>query len=48
MSQSRQLAASMFSVIAGYTALMSNEVDHALKVLRKSRSIQQKHVQAFN
>lgn len=40
MSQSRQLAAIMFTDIVGYTALMGNNEQKAFELLRKNREIQ--------
>lgn len=37
MSQSRQLAAIMFTDIVGYTALMGNDEQHARTLLNKNR-----------
>ena len=48
MSQSRQLAAIMFTDIVGYTALMSRNEEEALDILRKSRFIQKKSIEAYN
>jgi len=48
MSPSRQLAAIMFTDIVGYTSLMSKDEEEALEILRKSRSIQQGSIEAFN
>jgi class 3 adenylate cyclase len=41
MSQSRQLAAIMFTDIVGYTALMGEDEQKAFKLLHKNRQIQQ-------
>ncbi len=41
MSQTRQLAAIMFTDIVGYTALMGNDEKQAFDLLRKNRQIQQ-------
>jgi len=38
MSQTRQLAAIMFTDIVGYTALMSNDEQNAFSILNKNRS----------
>jgi adenylate cyclase len=40
MSQSRQLAAVMFTDIVGYTALMGDDEQRAFEILNKSRSLQ--------
>jgi adenylate cyclase len=40
MSQSRQLAAIMFTDIVGYTALMSRDEQKAMQLLQKNRDIQ--------
>lgn len=40
MSQSRQLAAIMFTDIVGYTALMGNDEQHAFTLLNKNRQLQ--------
>ena len=40
MSQSRQLAAIMFTDIVGYTALMGEDEQHAFELLSKNRQIQ--------
>ena len=40
MSQSRQLAAIMFTDIVGYTALMGNDEQKAFNFLNKNRQIQ--------
>ncbi len=40
MSQSRQLAAIMFTDIVGYTALMSRDEQNAMQLLQKNRDIQ--------
>ena len=41
MSQSRQLAAIMFTDIVGYTALMGKDEDAAFTLLKKNRELQQ-------
>ena len=41
MSQSRQLAAIMFTDIVGYTRLMGSDEEYALDLLRKNREIHQ-------
>jgi len=40
MSQSRQLAAIMFTDIVGYTALMDEEEQKAFELLKKNREVQ--------
>ena len=40
MSQSRQLAAIMFTDIVGYTALMGKDSNKALELVRISKEIQ--------
>ncbi len=40
MSQSRQLAAIMFTHIVGYTALMGNDEQKAFEFLNKNRQLQ--------
>ena len=40
MSQSRQLAAIMFTDIAGYTALMGDDEQKAFELLKKNRQLQ--------
>ena len=40
LSQSRQLAAIMFTDIVGYTALMGNDEQKAFELLNKNRQIQ--------
>ncbi len=40
MTQTRQLAAIMFTDIAGYTALMEEDEERALELLRKNRTLQ--------
>lgn len=48
MIRSRRLVAIMFTDIAGYTTLMSEDEEKALGILRRSRSIQQKEIQSYN
>src|SRR6187431_3016014 len=48
MSQSRQLAAIMFTDIVGYTALMSKDEQRAFDLLRKNRENQQVIIEQFN
>jgi len=40
MSQSRQLAAIMFTDIVGYTKLMGEDEQKAFELLKKNRSVQ--------
>jgi len=47
MSQSRQLAAVMFTDIVGYTALMGNDEQKAFELLRKNREIQRPVIEEF-
>jgi class 3 adenylate cyclase len=47
MSQSRQLAAIMFTDIVGYTALMGNNEQKAIELLRKNREIQKPIIEEF-
>jgi pentatricopeptide repeat protein len=48
MSQSRQLAAIMFTDIVGYTTLMGKDEHNAFNLLRKNRQIQQPIIKQFN
>jgi len=48
MSQSRQLAAIMFTDIVGYTALMDNDEQKAFELLRKNREIQKPIIEQYN
>lgn len=48
MSQSRQLAAIMFTDIVGYTALMGNDENKAIDILIKNREIQKPIIEEFN
>lgn len=48
MPQSRQLAAIMFTDIAGYTALMGADEQKAFELLRKNRDIQKPLIKHFN
>src|SRR5450631_636005 len=48
MSQSRQLAAIMFTDIVGYTALMGNDDRKAYDILSKNRTIQKPIIEEFN
>ena len=47
MSQSRQLAAIMFTDIVGYTALMGHNEERAFELLRKNREIQKPIIEEF-
>lgn len=48
MSQSRQLAAIMFTDIVGYTALMGNDEEKAFELLKKNRELQKPIIEKFN
>ncbi len=48
MSQSRQLAAIMFTDIVGYTALMGNDEQKAFAILTKNRNLQKPIIEQFN
>jgi class 3 adenylate cyclase/TolB-like protein/Tfp pilus assembly protein PilF len=48
MSQSRQLAAIMFTDIVGYTALMGNDEKKAFELLSKNRQIQKPIIEKYN
>ena len=48
MSQSRQLAAIMFTDIVGYTALMGEDEQKAFELLKKNRSVQRPIIEKFN
>ena len=48
MSQSRQLAAIMFTDIVGYTALMGNDEQKAFELLKKNRELQKPIIEHFN
>ena len=48
MSQSRQLAAIMFTDIVGYTALMGNDEKKAFELLSKNRQIQKPIIEQYN
>ena len=48
MSQSRQLAAIMFTDIVGYTALMGEDERKALELLKKNRQVQRPIIEKFN
>ncbi len=48
MSQSRQLAAIMFTDIVGYTALMGNDEQKAFDILIKNRNLQKPVIEQYN
>src|SRR5687767_3697615 len=48
MSQTRQLAAIMFTDIVGYTALMGNDEIKAFELLNKNRQIQKPIIERYN
>jgi len=48
LSQSRQLAAIMFTDIVGYTALMGNDEQRALTILNKNRALQKPIIAQYN
>ena len=48
MSQTRQLAAIMFTDIVGYTALMGNDEQKAFTILSKNRALQKPIIEQFN
>jgi len=48
MSQTRQLAAIMFTDIVGYTALMGNDEQKAFTILNKNRELQKPIIEQFN
>ena len=48
MSQTRQLAAIMFTDIVGYTALMGNDEKKAFQLLKKNREIQKPLIKHYN
>ncbi len=48
MSQSRQLAAIMFTDIVGYTALMGEDEQKAFDLLRKNRELQKPIIEKFD
>ncbi|HET9825905.1 MAG TPA: adenylate/guanylate cyclase domain-containing protein, partial [Chitinophagaceae bacterium] len=48
MSQSRQLAAIMFTDIVGYTALMGDDERKAFELLRRNRQLQKPLIERFD
>ena len=48
MSQTRQLAAIMFTDIVGYTALMGNDEQKAIELLKKNRELQKPIIEQYN
>ncbi len=48
MSQSRQLAAIMFTDIVGYTALMGEDEEKAFELLEKNRLVQRPIIEEHN
>ncbi len=48
MSQSRRLAAIMFTDIVGYTSLMGNDESKAFELLSKNRQLQKPIIEEFN
>jgi class 3 adenylate cyclase/TolB-like protein len=48
MTQTRQLAAIMFTDIAGYTALMGNNEQKAFELLKKNRELQKPIIEQYN
>jgi class 3 adenylate cyclase/TolB-like protein len=48
MSSTRQLAAIMFTDIAGYTALIGNDEQKAFELLKKNRALQKPIIEQFN
>src|SRR5687767_11777149 len=48
MTQARQLAAIMFTDIAGYTALMGNDEQKAFELLKKNRELQKPIIERYN
>lgn len=48
MSQTRQLAAIMFTDIVGYTALMGSDEKKAFELLKKNREIQKPVIEQYN
>ena len=47
MTQSRQLAAIMFTDIVGYTALMGEDEQKAFELLKKNRNMQRSTVDKY-
>jgi class 3 adenylate cyclase len=48
ISQSRQLAAIMFTDIVGYTALMGNDEQKVFEILKKNRELQKPIIEKCN
>jgi class 3 adenylate cyclase len=48
VSQSRQLAAIMFTDIVGYTALMGKDEQKAFEILKENREIHQPVIESYN
>jgi len=48
MSQTRQLAAIMFTDIVGYTSLMGMDEENAFRILNKNRSLQKPIIEEFH
>ena len=48
MTQSRQLAAIMFTDIVGYTALMDDDEQKAFELLKKNRQVQRPIIESYN
>ncbi len=48
MSQTRQLAAIMFTDISGFTSLMENDEQKAHDILKKNRALQKPVIEQFN
>jgi len=48
MSQSRRLAAIMFTDIVGYTAIMGSDEEKAFRLLKKNRELQKRIIAQFN
>src|SRR3954468_24035658 len=48
MSTTRQLAAIMFTDIAGYTTLMGEDEQQAFEILRKNRQLQKPLIEQYN
>ena len=46
-TNTRQLAAIMFTDIVGYTAMMENDEAKAFEILEKNRSIQKPNIEKF-